>query len=75
MKDTQIKNGRAHARPQEHLEAAIAQQNRREFDRLRSARLFRYLRTREPDARAGYSIHLYRLSAADVEAARFGGLK
>ncbi|MEE8526481.1 MAG: hypothetical protein V3T72_21310 [Thermoanaerobaculia bacterium] len=43
-----------------------------EFDRLRCARLFRYLRTREPDARAGYSIHIYRLSAEEVEAALFG---
>jgi len=43
----------------------------REFERLRSARLFAYLRTREPDARAGYSIQIYRLRAAEVEAALF----
>ncbi len=41
----------------------------RAFDRLRSARLFAFLRQREPDARIGYSIHVYRLSDADVEQA------
>ncbi len=41
----------------------------RAWDRLRSARLFAFLRRREPDARAGYSIHVYRLSEAEVEQA------
>ncbi len=41
----------------------------RDFDRLRSARLFRTLRSRRPEARAGYSIHIYRLSAREIRAA------
>ncbi len=41
----------------------------REYQRLRSARLFAFLRRREPDARIGYSIHVYRLSDADIEQA------
>lgn len=38
----------------------------RTYDRLRSGRLYRFLQTRRPDTRAGYSIHLYRLSDSDV---------
>ncbi len=41
----------------------------RSFHRLRSARLYAFLRRREPDARIGYSIHVYRLSDADIEQA------
>ncbi len=41
----------------------------RSYDRLRSARLFAFLRRREPDARIGYSIHVYRLSEAEVDQA------
>lgn len=39
------------------------------YQRLRSARLFAFLRRREPDARIGYSILVYRLSDADVDQA------
>ncbi len=39
------------------------------YQRLRSARLFAFLRQREPDQWIGYSIHVYRLSDADVERA------
>ncbi len=41
----------------------------RAYHRLRSARLFAFLRRREPDARIGFSINVYRLSDADVERA------
>ncbi len=41
----------------------------RSYSRLRSARLFAFLRRREPDARVGYSILVYRLSDTDVEQA------
>ena len=44
----------------------------RAYDRRRSARLFRYLLRREPDARAGYSIHVYQLSDAEVRQALQG---
>ena len=39
------------------------------YDQLRFARLCLYLRSREPDASAGYSILIYRLSAADLKLA------
>jgi hypothetical protein len=42
------------------------------FDFLRMARLAAYLRAREPDASAGYSILIYRLTAAEVKAATAG---
>jgi hypothetical protein len=35
-------------------------------DQLRFARLCHYLRIREPDARIGWSIHLYRLDAREI---------
>lgn len=41
-------------------------------DRLRMARLTSYLRARQPDAHAGYSILIYRLNAAEVHAATAG---
>ena len=41
----------------------------RTFDRLRTSRLFRFLLAREPDARIGYSIHVYRLSDEDIDRA------
>lgn len=44
----------------------------RSYDRLRSGRLFRCLLAREPDARIGYSIHVYRLSDAEVARAEAG---
>ena len=40
-----------------------------QFDRLRMGRLAAFLRQRQPDAMAGYSILIYRLSDADVERA------
>ncbi len=45
------------------------------FHRLRSGRLFAFLRGREPDERIGYSIHIYRLSDADIEMALSGPLE
>ncbi len=39
------------------------------FEQLRFARLCLHLRTREPDATAGYSILIYRLDAAELAAA------
>ena len=37
-----------------------------QFDQLRTGRLVAYLRRRQPDAMVGYSILIYRLTAADV---------
>ena len=45
------------------------------FDRLRFARLCKYLQRRPPDANAGYSILIYRLTAADIQAALHGPVK
>jgi hypothetical protein len=42
------------------------------FDKLRSKRLFAYLRHRKPDDEVGYSILIYRLSSQDIQAALFG---
>lgn len=39
------------------------------YDKLRLARLCKYLQTRPPDGNAGYSILIFRLSAADLRAA------
>jgi hypothetical protein len=44
----------------------------KEFDYLRFARLCKYLQLRTPDAEAGYSILIYRLSATDLNAALDG---
>ena len=46
----------------------------RTYDRLRTGRLFQFLLAREPEARIGYSIHVYRLSADDVVQASGGPL-
>jgi hypothetical protein len=43
-------------------------------DLLRFARLCHYLRARQPDAQIGYSILIYRLSAAEIAAATTGTL-
>ena len=43
-------------------------------DQLRFARLCHYLRVRRPDANVGYSIFIYRLSAAEIAAATTGSL-
>ena len=43
-------------------------------DLLRFARLCHYLRVRRPDAQVGYSIFIYRLSAAEIAAATEGSL-
>ena len=40
-----------------------------QFDYLRLARLCKFLQLREPDAHAGYSILIYRLTATDLAAA------
>jgi hypothetical protein len=55
--------------------AATEAQWRRKWTRhdlLRFARLCHYLRARPPDAHIGYSVFLYRLSAAEVAAATAG---
>ena len=44
------------------------------YDVLRFARLCYYLRLRAPEAQVGYSIFIYRLSAAEVHAATAGTL-
>jgi 4-amino-4-deoxy-L-arabinose transferase-like glycosyltransferase len=44
------------------------------LDRLRFARLCQYLRVRPPDATIGYSILIYRLSAAEIHTAVDGTL-
>lgn len=41
----------------------------KEFDLLRFTRLLKYLQLRAPDAHAGYSILIYRLTPADLRAA------
>lgn len=41
----------------------------RRFDQLRFARLCALLSRRDPDAQIGFSINIYRLSAADIDAA------
>ncbi|MCA9144107.1 MAG: glycosyltransferase family 39 protein [Planctomycetales bacterium] len=45
---------------------------RSQWDILRVRRLFASLRHREPDANAGYSVLIYRLSAPELEAALHG---
>jgi 4-amino-4-deoxy-L-arabinose transferase-like glycosyltransferase len=40
-----------------------------DYDELRFARLCKYLQAREPDAHAGYSILIFRLTAQDLQAA------
>ncbi len=45
------------------------------FHQLRSARLFAFLRQREPDERIGFSIHIYLLSDADIDSALNGPLE
>ncbi|RFC42867.1 MAG: hypothetical protein DUW69_002321, partial [Verrucomicrobia bacterium] len=44
------------------------------LDLLRFARLCHYLRVRSPDANIGYSIFIYRLTAAEIAAATAGSL-
>ncbi len=44
------------------------------LDLLRFARLCHYLRVRAPDANVGYSIFIYRLTAAEIAAATTGSL-
>ncbi len=46
----------------------------RDYDRLRTARLFAFLRRREPDERIGYSILVYRLSDTEVDQALNGAV-
>ena len=45
---------------------------RREWDVLKSRRLASYLRHRDPDDHVGYSILIYRLSAAELDLALHG---
>jgi hypothetical protein len=58
---------RASPLPEEDLALALSR-----YEHLRTARLCAYLRTREPDDFAGWSILLYRLSDADLAAALDG---
>ena len=44
------------------------------FNELRFARLCHYLRARTPDANIGYSILIYRLSVAEINAATAGSM-
>ena len=66
--------------PQQHAEmnrAASPEKWRRataRLDQLRFARLCHYLRVRTPDANIGYSIIIYRLTAAEIAAATTGSL-
>jgi 4-amino-4-deoxy-L-arabinose transferase-like glycosyltransferase len=46
-----------------------------EYERLRFARLCHYLRARRPDAQPGYSILVYRLDQAELDAALHGDLR
>jgi hypothetical protein len=43
-----------------------------DYDQLRAARLFAYLRNREPDANIGHSILIFKLTDDDVNRAQFG---
>lgn len=45
------------------------------YDLLRFARLCHYLRSRRPDAMVGYSILIYRLDVADIDAALAGSFR
>lgn len=45
------------------------------FEQLRFARLCHYLRARQPDAQPGYSILVYRLDQAEIDAALNGDLR
>lgn len=45
------------------------------YDQLRFARLCHYLRARQPDAQPGYSILVYRLTQAEIDAALNGDLR
>ena len=49
--------------------------SRDRFQHLRFARLCYYLRARRPEANIGYSIFIYRLTAAEVAAATEGSLR
>ena len=46
-----------------------------QYDQLRLARLCHYLRARRPDAQPGYSILVYRLDQAELDAALNGNLR
>jgi hypothetical protein len=46
-----------------------------EYNQLRFARLCHYLRVRTPDDNVGYSILIFRLSAAELKAAVEGSLQ
>ena len=47
-------------------------ETQQEWDVLKARRLCAYLRNREPDANAGYSILIYRVSRDDLDEALFG---
>jgi len=47
----------------------------KQFEQLRFARLCHYLRARRPDAQPGYSILVYRLDQAELDAALNGDLR
>lgn len=47
----------------------------KQFEQLRFARLCHYLRARKPDAQPGYSILVYRLDQAEIDAALNGDLR
>jgi hypothetical protein len=63
----------AHPEHQRDWEAQIPRQDwdrvQQTYEELRFARLCHFLRARAPDAQIGYSINIYRLSAADLAVA------
>jgi hypothetical protein len=62
-------------RPEWTAQLADAATPPRRLAELRFARLCKYLQSRAPDAEAGYSILLYRLSSAELGAALSGPVK
>lgn len=66
-----------HAHPELLKEISTAQWSQAwtTFERLRFARLCHYLRARRPDAMPGYSILVYRLSQAEIDAAIEGDIR
>jgi hypothetical protein len=62
------------APPQTAQEWRVHSQHRDDLDQLRFVRLCNYLRVRRPDGVVGYSIFIYRLSAAEVHDAAYGSM-
>ena len=69
--DSTATDPKARARLIQQTGEAFWMKNFATFDQLRFARLAAYLRGREPDANAGHSILIFRLSDAQVQEALF----